>query len=139
METRFHIHPDVTEASTIDKAFYLDPAVWALSREHIFARCWHWLGALDDAAEPGSLAPREVLPGLLDEPLLLARDGGGLLRCLSNVCTHRGNLLVQAACRAKDIRCGYHARRFGLDGTMLSMPGFEQARNFPAASDHLPA
>jgi choline monooxygenase len=139
MDHRFDIDPDVTTASTLDKVFYLDPAVWALARERIFARCWHWLGALDDVAEPGSLAPRDVLPGLLDEPLLLARDGSGLLRCLSNVCTHRGNLLVQAACRAKDIRCGYHARRFGLDGRMLSMPGFEQAQNFPAASDHLPA
>jgi choline monooxygenase len=139
MHHRFDIDPDVATASTLDKAFYLDPAVWVLARERIFARCWHWLGALDDVAEPGSLAPRDVLPGLLDEPLLLACDGSGRLRCLSNVCTHRGNLLVPAACRAKDIRCGYHARRFGLDGRMLSMPGFEQAQNFPAASDHLPA
>jgi choline monooxygenase len=138
MHPRFEIHPKVSAASTLDKAFYLDPEVWALARERIFARCWHWLGALDDVTEPGSLAPREVLPGLLDEPLLLARDGSGGLRCLSNVCTHRGNLLVHAPCRAKDIRCGYHARRFGLDGRMLSMPGFEQAQNFPAASDHLP-
>jgi choline monooxygenase len=139
MEPRFDIDPDVTTASTIDKAFYLDPAVWVLARERIFARCWHWLGALGEVAEPGSLAPRDLLPGLLDEPLLLARDDAGTLRCLSNVCTHRGNLLVHAACRAKDIRCGYHARRFALDGQMLSMPGFEQAMNFPAARDHLPA
>ena len=67
---------------------------------------------------PGSLSPREMLAGHLDEPLLLARDAAGELRCLSNVCTHRGNILVQRACRAEQIRCSYHSRRFDLDGRM---------------------
>ena len=62
----------------------------------------------------------------------------GTLRCLSNVCTHRGNLLVHTPCRAGQIRCGYHSRRFDLAGRMLFMPGFEGACDFPAASDHLP-
>ncbi len=134
----FDIDPDVRNASTLDKAFYLDEGDWAQARERIFARCWHWLGPLDDVAEPGSLAPREVLPGLLSEPLLLARDATGTLRCLSNVCTHRGNLLVTAPCRATQVRCGYHGRRFDLDGRMRFMPGFEQALNFPSDRDHLP-
>jgi choline monooxygenase len=79
-----------------------------------------------------------MLPGHLDEPLLLARDGAGELRCLSNVCTHRGNVLVHAPCRAEQIRCRYHSRRFDLGGRMTFMPGFEQAKDFPGASDHLP-
>ena len=79
-----------------------------------------------------------MLPGHLDEPLVLARDGAGELRCLSNVCTHRGNLLVREHCRAEQIRCSYHSRRFDLAGRMTFMPGFEGARDFPAASDHLP-
>jgi choline monooxygenase len=79
-----------------------------------------------------------MLGGLLDEPLLLARDAAGTLRCLSNVCTHRGNLLVHAACRAEGIRCGYHSRRFDLAGRMTFMPEFQQAKNFPSPSDHLP-
>jgi choline monooxygenase len=78
------------------------------------------------------------MPGLLDEPLLLARDGGGTLRCLSNVCTHRGNLLVHDAGRATQIRCGYHSRRFDLAGRMTFMPGFEGACDFPAPTDDLP-
>ena len=52
---------------------------------------------------------------LLDEPLLLVRDGAGTLRCLSNVCTHRGKILVEKPCEANGIRCGYHGRRFALD------------------------
>ena len=136
-EPRFHVDPDVSIARTLDKAFYLDAAVFSEVREKIFAAAWHWLGPLDNVAEPGSLAPHDLLPGLLDEAVLLSRDAGGTLRCLSNVCTHRGNVLVDAACRAEHIRCSYHSRRFELNGRMRFMPGFEGARDFPSRSDDL--
>ncbi len=135
--SRYTIDPDVTTAGTLDARFYTDPEAWALARERIFARSWQWIGDLDDVREPASLSPRTLLPGCLDEPLLLARDEADVLRCLSNVCTHRGNLLVHEACRARHIRCGYHARRFDLQGRVQFMPEFQQAKNFPSANDHL--
>ncbi len=135
---RFFVDPDVSVARTLDKAFYLDDAVWRQARESIFARAWHWLGPMAEVAAPGSLAPHDLLPGLLDEPVLLARDAAGTLRCLSNVCTHRANRLVDVPCQAEHIRCGYHSRRFELNGQLRFMPGFEGVRNFPADSDHLP-
>ncbi|MCW5610696.1 MAG: aromatic ring-hydroxylating dioxygenase subunit alpha [Rubrivivax sp.] len=135
---RFDIDPDVARARTIAKDFYLDESVYALARERLFARAWHWLGPLGEVAAPGALAPLTLLPGLLDEPLLLARDEAGTLRALSNVCTHRGMPLVDKPCRAKEIRCPYHSRRFGLDGRLRFMPGFEGARDFPTAADDLP-
>jgi len=134
----YRVDPDITVASTLDGAFYHDAAAFELARERVFARTWQWLGELADVAAPNSLSPRELLPGLCNEPLLLSRDGDGALRCLSNVCTHRGNILVKENCHAEQIRCGYHSRRFDLDGRMTFMPEFGAARNFPAASDHLP-
>ena len=136
--TALAVDADVHSASTLDKSFYLDPALYAATAERVFARSWQWIGDLGDVAAPGSLSPRQMLPGLLDEPLVLARDEVGRLRCLSNVCTHRGNLLVHAPCRAAQIRCGYHSRRFDLDGRMSFMPGFEGARDFPSPRDDLP-
>jgi choline monooxygenase len=135
---RFVIDPDIAVARTIAKDFYLDDAVYALARERLFARAWHWVGPPAEVAAPGSLAPLDLLPGLLDEPLLLARDEAGALRALSNVCTHRGMPLVHGACRAKEIRCPYHSRRFGLDGRLRFMPGFDGAHDFPSATDDLP-
>jgi choline monooxygenase len=135
---RFDIDADVTRARTPDKALYLDEAVFAAVRDRVFARSWQWLGPLDDVAAPGSLAPRELLPGLLDAPLLLARDAAGTLRCLSNVCTHRGRRMLEAPCRASHIRCNYHGRRFDFAGRLIAAPGFEGACDFPAAADHLP-
>ena len=133
------VDADVTRARTLGKAFYLDPAMFDLARERVFARSWQWIGELTDLAEPGSLSPRTLLPGHLDEPVLLARDAGGALRCLSNVCTHRGNPLVHVSCRGTtQIRCGYHSRRFDLDGRMRFMPAFEGAHDFPSPADDLP-
>jgi choline monooxygenase len=134
----YSIDANVATAATLPGAFYGDAAAFAASRERVFARSWQWLGDLGDVAAPGSLAPRELMPGLLDEPLLLARDAAATLRCLSNVCTHRGNLLVTAACRAKQIRCRYHSRRFDLAGRMTFMPEFEGAQGFPSPADDLP-
>ncbi|HVJ73510.1 MAG TPA: SRPBCC family protein [Casimicrobiaceae bacterium] len=138
MEPRYSVDADIARASTLPAAFYRDDAAFALARERVFARSWQWLGDLDDVAAPRSLSPRELLPGHLDEPLLLARDGSGTLRCLSNVCTHRGNLLVRTPCRGDQIRCAYHSRRFDLAGRMTFMPAFEGARDFPSSSDDLP-
>jgi len=138
MKERWQVGPDITTATTIDASFYRDEAAYTLVRERVFARSWQWIGDTCDVAEPGSLSPREMLAGCLDEPLLLARDGAGTLRCLSNVCTHRGNLLVKAPCRAEQIRCGYHSRRFDLEGRMTFMPEFAGAKNFPSPADHLP-
>jgi choline monooxygenase len=134
----YFVDPDITIASTLDSAFYRDEAVYTLARDRIFARTWQWLGDLDDVSTLGSLSPCDLLPGLLDEPLLLARDADGELRCLSNVCTHRGNILVTAPCEAREIRCGYHSRRFDLAGRMTFMPDFKEAKNFPSTRDDLP-
>jgi choline monooxygenase len=133
----YAVDPDISRARTLDASFYASEEAFAQAREKVFARTWQWLGDARDVQAPGSLSPRTLLPGLLDEPLLLARDRMGTLRCLSNVCTHRGNLLVHAPCRASDIRCGYHSRRFDLAGRMTFMPGFDGACDFPSAADHL--
>ena len=55
----------------------------------------------------------------------------------SNVCTHRGNIVVANPGKVKQLRCFYHGRRFHLDGSFKSMPEFEEAENFPRPCDDL--
>jgi choline monooxygenase len=136
---RYSVEADITRAATLPAAFYRDEAAYAMARDRVFARTWQWIGDLADVDAQASLSPRDLLPGLLDEPLLLARDEAGTLRCLSNVCTHRGNILVNAPCQASQIRCGYHSRRFDLAGRMTFMPEFKEARDFPSDADNLPS
>jgi choline monooxygenase len=135
---RLDIDADVARARTLPAAVYADPAWHRTITERVLARSWHLVGdAVDDGA-PSSVAPLSLLPGCLDEPLCLATDSGGETRCLSNVCTHRGNVLVAERGPATGIRCGYHGRRFDLDGRFRSMPRFEDAKGFPSPADDLP-
>lgn len=128
---------DITEARTLPAAYYRDARALEALRESVFARSWQWVGFEQLCPEPGCLHPTTLLPGWLDEPLLLSRDTSGKLHVLSNVCTHRGNILVTEPCRSREILCGYHGRRFSLDGQLVAMPLFQEAKNFPGASDHL--
>jgi len=129
----FEIDADIRKAKTLSSDFYTDERYFDLSREKIFAKAWHFLGRADDV---DSLRPTTLLPGFLDEPVLLSRTDSEVV-CLSNVCTHRGKILVEEPCKANLIRCGYHGRRFSLDGKFLSMPEFEGVENFPSDDDDL--
>jgi choline monooxygenase len=131
--TSFSIDPDITKARTLPSAFYTSDDVFEAVREKIFARAWHFAGG----PERKEIAtPVLLLPEYLDEPVLLVDHGGEAL-CVSNVCTHRGKILVEAPCSPDLIRCRYHGRRFALDGSFISMPEFQGVEGFPSPSDDL--
>lgn len=134
----FHLDADPASASTLPARFYTDAGMHRRVVERVFATGWHYVGDADEAPRAGDLVPRTLLPGSLDEPLLLARGNDGVLRVVSNVCTHRGKVMVEEPCTRTSILCGYHGRRFALDGTFQSAPCFEGARDFPRAEDSLP-
>ncbi|HEX2167810.1 MAG TPA: aromatic ring-hydroxylating dioxygenase subunit alpha [Longimicrobiales bacterium] len=134
----FRIDADIARASTPPSQLYHDPDAYAQQREQIFARAWHVAGDADRLKAPGRVVPFTLLPGSLDEPLVLTRDQEGAARCLSNVCTHRGALVVEGEGHQNGLRCRYHGRRFGLDGCFQHMPEFEGVEGFPSASDDLP-
>ena len=130
----FDINPDIACAETLSSRFYTDEYYFCESKEKIFARTWQLLGTTD---EIDNLKPFMILENFLDEPILITKSGENL-NCLSNVCTHRGKILIENECQANGIRCAYHGRRFDLDGKFLSMPEFEKAANFPSEKDNLP-
>ena len=131
------VDPDITRARTPDKSIYTDTGLFNRIRERVFAASLQFAGDTDKLGEGPSACPVDLLPGLLDESLVFTRDGEGRMHCLSNVCTHRGNLLVTEPCRVPRLTCGYHGRRFGLDGTFQFMPEFEGVCDFPSPEDHL--
>jgi choline monooxygenase len=137
MNTILWVHEDISQANTLQKDFYLSSTFFEAAKEKIFAQSWQWLTCGNPINQQGQCQPVTLLPGYLNEPLLLTCDAQGQPHCISNVCTHRGALLVQEACSAGNIRCPYHGRLFGLDGSFKSMPEFKEVQNFPAASDNL--
>lgn len=135
--TSLNIHNDIRQAKTLPSTFYRDQQWFERSREKIFARTWHYVADLSQLSEPGNVFPFTLLEEVLDEPLVLSHNTDGRRYCLSNVCTHRGKIVVESAGKMRLLQCGYHGRCFRLDGTFRSMPGFEQVEDFPAPADDL--
>jgi choline monooxygenase len=142
------IDPDIRRARTPPRELYGDARWFEAQRERVWRRGWSLVGHAGELAAPLARRPLVLLPGLLDEPVLLTRDAGGRLHALANACTHRGMLVCEEApagpapapapAPADVLRCRYHGRRFALDGRFLSMPNFEDAVDFPTAADDLP-
>lgn len=133
------INSDVSRAATLPSCYYTEPEYYKLALERIFSRSWQFATDTDRLKAPGQIISWTSCEGSLNEPLILTRDQDDSLHCLSNVCTHRGTLLVESDCHLKQIRCRYHGRKFTLDGQFVSAPGFEDVADFPAPSDNLPS
>ena len=132
------VDPDIRRASTVPASVYHDPAIYARQRERIFARSWQWIADADRVKATGHVLPVTLLDGCLDEPLVLTCDEAGMQHCLSNVCTHRGTVVVEGEGHVRSLRCRYHGRRFELDGRFASMPEFDGVECFPSPADDLP-
>jgi choline monooxygenase len=135
----FQIEPDIRRAATLPGSFYNSPEIFETCREKIFARSWQLIPQAEEIVKlPHDAMPFQFMDNFIEEPLLLLRDAKNELRCLSNVCTHRGKILVEHPGRLeRGIICGYHGRRFQLDGTFAAMPETEGMENFPCADDNL--
>ncbi len=133
----FWVNADISNAKTLDKDFYTSAALFETTKEKIFASSWQFIGDTGLVKSPGDAYPFTLLENYLNEPLVLTRDKTNTVHLLSNVCTHRGNIIAEAACHLSNLRCKYHGRLFQLNGKFLSMPEFKEVNNFPSADDDL--
>lgn len=132
------IDPEITNARLPDAAFYADIQWFDAQMQHIFAQSWQLVGHSKSLEAQGRVVPVTLLPGAFEVPVVLTHAPDGRRRCLSNVCTHRGAVVVQQPGQVRSMRCPYHGRCFGLDGRFLSAPGFEGTPDFPCEADSLP-
>lgn len=137
MRHKFTIDPDINKASTLPSSFYRSQTVFEDIKEKIFLKSWQFIGDEELVKLPKSAHPFVLLDGYLTEPLLLTRDEKGDIHCMSNVCTHRANLVVLGSGKYKKLTCMFHGRRFDLKGNFEHMPEFQNAKNFPRECDGL--
>lgn len=136
---RYRIHSDISKAETLPASFYRDLETFDQIREQVFYRSWQWIGDESLVQLPKQTHPFVLLDGFLTEPIVLTKDEQGGIHCLSNVCTHRGNLVAQHPGSQRKLICAYHGRKFSLDGAFESMPEFKDAKDFPRACENLHA
>ena len=135
--SEFFIDDDIAKAKTIHTDFYTEQKFYEAAKEKIFVPSWQFIGDTDLVKNSGDTYPFTLLENYLNEPLLLTKDKQNEIFCLSNVCTHRGNLVVYEPCKLNQLKCHYHGRLFSLDGKFISMPEFKEVENFPTEDDNL--
>jgi choline monooxygenase len=135
--SKFSVDPDISKAKTISKDFYTDEKIFEASKEKIFAPSWQFLGDTNMIADSNNVHPFVLYENFMNEPLVITKDKENNFHCLSNVCTHRGNIIASKNCYAANLRCKYHGRIFDLNGKFHSMPEFKEVKNFPAKNDDL--
>ena len=132
----FYINPDITQAETLPSSFYRSEEIFNLLIEKVFAKTWQYAGDTTQVCLTQQIHPFYFLEFALEEPMLLT-NSDGQLSCISNVCTHRGNILCHSPSKSRQITCSYHGRRFNLQGDFQHMPQFKEALDFPRKSDNL--
>ena len=123
---------DATRA--LPAASYRDPGWLAAEKRGIWHRDWVFVTTEDALPSPGDQLPVKVG----DQPVLLLRNRAGELAALSNLCAHRGTLLVERPANAKRIQCPYHAWTYDDTGRLLGVP-FAPENAIDKATHCLPA
>ncbi len=77
---------------------------------------WHPVATASDIGD----APMPVQ--LLDEPLVLWRDAGGVVHAFADRCPHRGARLSLGCVREGQLECPYHGWRFEGGGRVMLTP-----------------
>lgn len=128
---------NIAQSATLPSDFYFDAEIWEQLKDKVFAQSWQYLG---DEKELFNVAvntqPVFLLEKYLDEPIVLTKEEDEI-RCLSNVCTHRGFIVSHHAGKNRKLICSYHGRRFDLKGQFEHMPEFKEVEEFPRPCEHL--
>jgi phenylpropionate dioxygenase-like ring-hydroxylating dioxygenase large terminal subunit len=111
------------EATGLNPSAYVDEHFFALEQELVFERAWVVVGTAPEVADPGRMLVRTVG----QKSVLITRGTDGQLRGFLNTCRHRGTELAETDCDiAGTIRCPYHRWGYGVDGTLVATPFFDE-------------
>jgi benzoate/toluate 1,2-dioxygenase alpha subunit len=122
--TRYRGNPqairDLIRPTEVHRDVYIDPEVFQLEMEHLFANTWVYVGHASQIPNPGDYVTTEIGR----QPVLMSRHSDGTIHVLYNRCPHKGVKVASEACgnTGKFFRCPYHAWSFKTDGSLLAIP-----------------
>lgn len=106
-------------APMLPAACYTSRAFFEFEREAVFARSWLCVGRADEIPNVGEY----LAVSAAGEPLLVVHGEDGILRAMSAICQHRGQILTGGCGAAvRSFRCPLHFWTYGLDGRLTGAP-----------------
>jgi len=111
----------------VHRGIYTDPFIFELEVQRIFSRVWIYVGHDSQIPKPGDF----FCTTIARQPVVMSRDGDGVVHVLFNRCGHRGARVLNSECgNARLFSCMYHGWTFKPDGTLAGVP---MRRDFPEA------
>lgn len=128
------IDKNIEIAKTPPSSFYTSKSTFEKSKS-IFENSYQFACHQSELVKSTSI-PFNLFKDWIDIPLVITNDNNKIF-CLSNVCTHRGNIVCNKKDHKNKLICNYHGRSFNLDGSVNYAPGFKKTKNFPSKDDSL--
>lgn len=133
------IDEDIRSAETLPAWFYTDLEVYKRSLKAVYTQSVLYVDEVVEKLKmPENTFPISWFPHALNEEILLVKTKDHW-QLLSNICTHRGFKIVHHPSKSRKLQCGYHGRRWNLQGDFEHMPEFKEAIDFPRPCDNLPS
>ncbi|TQV78941.1 Rieske 2Fe-2S domain-containing protein [Exilibacterium tricleocarpae] len=109
----------LVQKNRVHRDVYLDPAIFDLEMERIWARAWVYVGHASQVPDPGDY----IGTSIGKEPVLMVRDKRARVNVIYNRCGHKGaKVATKPGGNTAMFRCPYHGWTFNLDGTLNATP-----------------
>ena len=115
-----------TQAHHVPGAFYSSPDIYALEKERVFMKDWLCVARCEEIAEVGDFITLRIM----EEPIVVTRDGNGALHAFANVCRHRGVEVASGSGNTREFSCPYHGWLYDLEGRLVGAPYMKEAEGF---------
>ncbi len=112
------------EKGEISRDIFVDPELYEIEKEQVFARVWLFIGFEDQVKKPGDY----FVSRMGEESVILSRDRDNQIHVFLNSCRHRG----MKVCRYDEgntpvFTCPYHGWSYAGDGSLVGVPRYKDA------------
>jgi phenylpropionate dioxygenase-like ring-hydroxylating dioxygenase large terminal subunit len=112
------------EEGLVEPVIFADEEIYRQERTKVFPHCWLFVGLESQVAKPGDY----LSTNMGEDAVITIRDKSGRIRVFLNKCRHRGNkVCLFDRGTALAFRCTYHGWTFANDGSLISVPAFQES------------